>query len=648
MCGVTGAWSFGGARRDDLRATVSRMTASLQHRGPDDEGVWLDEAAGIGLGFRRLAILDLSSAGHQPMHSADGRYTVVFNGEVYNYRELRAELAGEGHQFRGTSDTEVVAEAMAAWGVSAAVPRLWGMFAIGVWDHASRTLTLARDRVGKKPLYYRADAAELLFGSELKALAAARPGTFSIARDALAAYFRFGYVPSPHSIYQHTWKVPPGTLLTFAPGREPHAFQYWDARSVARDGLNTRLQSSEREAVDDLEGLLADAVDRRMIADVPVGALLSGGIDSSAVVALCQARRSKPINTFTVGFHERSYDEAEPARRIAQHLGTDHTELYLTPERLLEVVPRLPAIYDEPLSDPSQIPTLLVYEAARRHVTVALSGDGGDELFGGYSRYAWAAQVWNLVRAMPALLHRPVAGAIRRMPVRAWDRMYSHVSPIVPRAWRVTLLGDKLHKFSALMAAGHPDGLYHRLISLWNQPEQLVRGARELRTVIGDPGVRGIVGDFTERMMLLDTLTYLPDDILVKVDRASMAVSLESRAPLLDHRLIEWSWRLPVHLKTQGGGKWLLKQLVYRYIPREMVDRPKMGFGVPIDSWLRGALRPWAEALLDEGRLKREGLLDPAPIRAAWLNHLSGAASAPYQLWAVLMFQAWREAWDAA
>jgi asparagine synthase (glutamine-hydrolysing) len=649
MCGLTGFWQPGGETEAVLRERLERMTVTLVHRGPDDEGGWLDAEAGIALGFRRLAIIDLSPTGHQPMVSADGRFVIIFNGEIYNYRELRLELQARGASFRGTSDTEVILAGTVNWGSEAVLPRLWGMFAIALWDRQERTLLLARDRVGKKPLYYAETTGGLLFGSELKALCAHPAFRADIDRDALTTYLRFGYVPAPFCIYRQAHKVPAGSYAIFQDGRLQAVMPYWEARQAAAQGLAERRAGlTNNEALAELDALLRDAVARRMISDVPLGALLSGGLDSSLVVALMQAQSAQPVKTFTIGFEVQGYNEAEQAKAVARHLQTSHTELYLTPADAQAVIPRLPELYDEPFADSSQVPTFLVYALARRHVTVSLSGDGGDEVFGGYVRYRWTNRLWATLSPFPARLRAAAAGLIERASLVLVDRLDTAGEPLLPDRWRQSLPGDRLHKLAELLAADGPDALYHRLMSLWKTPEVLAVGGHELPTPLTEACLRQSAPDFTERMMLKDLLTYLPDDILVKVDRASMGVGLEARAPLLDHRLVEWAWRQPLRLKMRARqGKWLLRQLLYRYVPQALVDRPKMGFGVPIAIWLRGELRDWAEALLDERRLRQAGYLNPAPVRAAWAGHLTGRQNESQRLWAVLMFEAWRERWQA-
>ena len=551
------------------------------------------------------------------MASHDGRYVVVFNGEIYNHTDLRAELEALGHEFIGTSDTEVMLAGVVQWGVAAAIPRLWGMFAIAIWDRRDRVLTLARDRIGKKPLYYGYSGGVFLFGSELKALRAFPGFAGEIDRDALLLYLRFGYLPAPHSIYRGIAKLPQGTIATVRPGGAPRVEPYWQARQVVEEGLADRLDLSAAAAEEELDALLRDAVRRRMIADVPLGALLSGGVDSSLVVALMQAQSARPVKTFTIGFFESAFNEAEAAKGVANHLGTDHHELYVTPEQAQAVIPRLPDLYDEPFADSSQIPTFLVCELARRHVTVSLSGDGGDELFAGYTRYLWAEDVWRRLRHIPMVGRTRLASVLGRVSPSAWDRLYALVEPLVPTRARMRLPGDKLHKLARWLTVESPGELYQRVVSQWPHPERLAVGGWEPGTALSDDALIQAIPDFTERMMFLDLITYLPDDILVKVDRASMGVSLEARNPLLDHRVVEWAWRLPLALKRRdGSSKWLLRRVLDRYVPAALIDRPKMGFGVPIDSWLRGPLREWAEELLDEGRLRREGYLRPEPIRA--------------------------------
>ncbi|MCL6618299.1 asparagine synthase (glutamine-hydrolyzing) [Thermomonas hydrothermalis] len=654
MCGLTGFWTP--ARLNSpLEDVARRMADTLIHRGPDDAGVWMDEHAGLALAHRRLAILDLSPAGHQPMVSVSGRYVIAFNGEIYNHLALRGDLqkvgAGgtEPNAWRGHSDTETLLAAIDAWGVETTLQKAVGMFALALWDRETQTLTLTRDRMGEKPLYYGWVRGALVFGSELKAIRAFPGFDNAIERQALALYMRHNYVPAPWSIYQNIWKLPPGCLVQFSmrenrivPEGRGAVRAYWSLREVAEQGLRDPFRGSDTEAVAELDRLLRQSLSGQMLADVPLGAFLSGGIDSSTVVALMQAMSSRPVKTFTIGFHEGEYNEAKHAHAVAVRLGTEHTELYLTPREAIDVIPKLPALYDEPFADSSQIPTHLVSILARRHVTVALSGDGGDELFGGYNRYSRAMRLWRGLSALPLPLRRAAAGMVRAVSPSSWNRIFGIAIPFFPERYRFTLPGDKLHKAAAIFSAIRPEDIYLRLMSHWEDPAALVLGGEEPVTPLTDPSVWLACSDFWQRMMYLDSITYLPGDILVKVDRAAMGVSLETRVPLLDHRIVEFAWRLPLSLKIrQGQGKWLLRQVLYQYVPKELIERPKMGFGVPIDHWLCGPLKDWAENLLDEGRLTREGFFDPAPIRLKWAEHLSGQRNWAYHLWDVLMFQAW-------
>lgn len=665
VCGLTGFWQEASACPADVAcATVQRMADTLTHRGPDDSGVWVDGEAGIALGHRRLAILDLSPAGHQPMVSPSRRYVIAFNGEIYNHLELREELSkvddgGTLPAWRGHSDTETLLAAFEAWGIEKTLTRCVGMFALALWDRATRTLTLARDRMGEKPLYYGWVRGALVFGSELKALRAYPGFDKAIDRGALALFMRHNYVPAPWSIFENIWKLPPGCYVQFAAaGFPPGAFPrgrgevkpYWSVRDVAEAGLLHPFTDSEAAAVEKLETLLKQSIASQMVADVPLGAFLSGGIDSSTVVALMQAQGSRPVKTFTIGFHEGEYNEATHAAAVARHLGTDHTELYVTPEEAMAVIPRLPALYDEPFADSSQIPTFLVAQLARQHVTVSLSGDGGDELFGGYNRYFWTRALWKRLGTVPVPMRRALAAVMTAPSPHTWNRVFALLGPLLPRRLRVQLAGDKMHKLAELVGLDSQEAVYRYLVSHWKHPaEELVIGATEPQTILSDradwpaaltQGRR----PFEEVMMFLDQLTYLPDDILVKVDRAAMGVSLETRVPLLDHRVVEFAWRLPLSMKIRDGqSKWVLRQVLYQYVPRELIERPKMGFGVPLDQWLRGPLREWAEDLLSEERLKHEGFLNPAPVQQMWAEHLSGRRNWAYYLWDVLMWEAWLE-----
>lgn len=651
MCGFGGFLSRGDiGTTESAGRLLSRMGNAIIHRGPDSEGVWCDRTAGLGLVHRRLAIVDLSAAGHQPMVSGDGRYVLAFNGEIYNHLDLRATLDSMGAStgWRGHSDTETLLAGFLAWGVEATLRRSIGMFAIALWDRKERLLTLARDRMGEKPLYYgwqgQGEQAVFLFGSELKALKAHPSFKAQIDRNALSLLMRHNYIPAPYSIHVGVAKLEPGCILTVSLAEpHPHLSKYWDAAEVARQGFSDSFSGSPEDAVSQLEVLAMDAVRQQMMADVPLGAFLSGGIDSSTVVALMQAQSSRPVKTFTIGFHEEGYNEAVHAKAVAAHLGTEHTELYITPDQALAVIPSLPTLYDEPFSDSSQIPTFLISKLARQHVTVSLSGDAGDELFCGYSRYTQAARVWSSLGRLPSAVRSGVANSIRAISVNGWNRIASPLLPLLPA--RKRNVGDKAHKLAELL--NHPDFLsfYRRFVTHWPSPEEVVIGGNEPPNYFtaarhGSDGMGSI-----ESMMLADAMTYLCDDILVKVDRAAMGVSLETRVPFLDHRLFEFAWSLPLSMKLRDGqGKWVLRQVLYRHVPKELVERPKMGFGVPIDSWLRGPLRDWAENLLDETRLRQEGYFHPAPIRKKWAEHLSGQRNWQYHLWDVLMFQAWLEA----
>ena len=633
MCGIAG---FLDLKRqtgaEGLASQAKAMGGAQIHRGPDSGGVWTDAAAGIALSFRRLAIIDLSPAGDQPMVSTNGRFALAFNGEIYNFKELRDDLETGGHRFRGDSDTEAMLEGFAAWGVEATVARLIGMFAFALWDREERRLWLGRDRLGIKPLYYGERDGLFLFGSELKALRAKDGWTPRIDRNALAAYTRFNYVPTPLSIYQGIRKLEPAILLSYRPGEAPALTRYWDMASVA---TQRRRDISDEVAIEEAESLLTDAVSRRMVADVPLGALLSGGIDSSTVVALMQKSGSQPVRTFTIGFAEGGFDEAAHARAVADHLGTDHTEIAMSPDHARAVIPRLADWYDEPFADSSALPTRLVCELAQRDVTVALSGDGGDETFLGYNRYRAADALWQRMQRTPAPLRQLASCVLGGVPTGVWDGL----TRLLPQAQRPSLAGDKAHKLAESLRQVDADSIYWNLVSHWKSP--IVQDRRHDDRLSSET-----ITDFGERMAYYDTVSYLPDDILTKVDRASMSVSLEARVPLIDHRLLEFAWSLPKRMRLRDGqSKWLLRQVLYRHVPPSVVDRPKNGFAVPIAAWLRGPLREWAENLLDERRLREEGWFDPAPVRQAWTAHLAGRGNHWEALWGVCVAQAWRERW---
>lgn len=646
MCGITGFLDTRQSKgHDELAVIVRRMATSLRHRGPEDEGVWVDPASGIAFGHRRLSIIDLSPAGHQPMHSACGRYVITYNGEIYNFKALRQELESEGQTFRGHSDTEVMLAGIASWGVEAALKKFNGMFAFALWDRQERVLYLSRDRAGEKPLYYGWAGSTLLFASELKALHHHPDFRGEIDRGALTVYLRHDYIPAPHSIYKGVYKLIPGTLLTIRGfGSDASPKPFWSAKQAAEDGLSNPFTGTEVEAVDQLDALLNDAVSMRMEADVPLGAFLSGGIDSSLVVAIMQANSGRPVKTFTIGFDNSEFNEAESAKAVAKHLGTNHTELYVTPEEAMGVIPRLPTLYDEPFADSSQIPTFLVSQLARRDVTVSLSGDGGDELFGGYNTYLWGRSVQQNIGWMPRPLKTALAKSLNPLARFDWNSLLGGSPSVLPQSLRRKDLNKVLQKLAGILKVNQREALYWVLCSYWMDPASVVIGGKEPLTPLTDPGKWAQIKEFMHVMMYLDTLMYLPDDILVKVDRASMGVSLESRVPLLDHRVMEFAWGLPLAMKVKGNtGKRPLRQLLHRYVPKNLVDRPKQGFGVPIHEWLRGPMRPWAEELLAESRLKQEGYFSPAPVRQKWAEHVSGRRNWQAQMWGVLMFQSWHE-----
>lgn len=619
MCGICGIYGL-----TDQENILRKMVAAIAHRGPDDQGLWTDSRR-VGLGHTRLSILDLSPLGHQPMHSACGRYTIVYNGEVYNHLTLREGL---DYPFRSTSDTETILAAVSAWGIEAALHRFIGMFAFALWDAESAKLFLIRDRLGVKPLYYGRCAGGWVFGSELKALQGVAGCAENIDRDSLALYFRHNYIPAPYSIYEGVEKVLPGEMVTIDEAG-PIRHIWWDVHEVWRSGFSSQWSMCDKDAVDALEGLLSDAVDLRMLADVPLGAFLSGGIDSSTVVALMQARSRGPVKTFSIGFREATHNEAYYARAVAEHLGTDHKELYVSPRDLLDVIPSIPRLWDEPFADSSQIPTYILSRLTREHVTVSLSGDGGDELFAGYHRYFHATR-WDKLSAVP-------------LPVRNFIKL---VLKITPALFFKALgrIGPKIRWRLDLLSIEDFQEFYRYLVSHFKHPEDFVHGSRELSTPLTQKGFE--FPDKFAQMALWDLQMYLPDDILTKVDRASMAVGLEARVPLLDHRVVEFAARTPLSFKVRGGkGKWLLKQVLYRHVPKELIERPKMGFGVPIERWMRNELREWCGDLLNADTLKRQGYLDADKVARMWNEYLSGESNWHYYLWDVLMFQAWLEAW---
>ena len=650
MCGIAGLINYGGSDRNSIGATLRRMTDAIAHRGPDGDGFWIDDQATVGLGHRRLAIIDLSETGAQPMASASGRYTITFNGEIYGFLQLREELQSRGIRFRGTSDTEVLLAAVETFGFEAAIRRLNGMFAFVLHDKVARKAIFVRDRLGKKPLYVGVAKGALAFGSELKSLRAhpafARP---EIDFEALTLFLRHHYIPAPYTIYSNVTKLPPGSWVAISVDSPPPSVAairastqaYWRARDVAEDAQARRL-SDEDEAIQNLDEALKAAVRDRLVSDVPVGAFLSGGIDSSLVAALMQECSSKPIKTYTVRFNEEKFNEADIALDVARRLKTDHSEIDATPAMALQQVDRLPEVYDEPFADPSQVPTLLVSTLARRNVTVALSGDGGDELFGGYSRYAQMMTFSAMAPKVPQIALRAVEAA----PTWFLDVAFKLGRNLAPASLRAELSGDRAKKLASLLAADEFDCMYRKFLSTWDRPGELVIGGEEPESFWKNAGVPE---DFSalERMMFYDTVTYLPDDVLAKVDRASMSVGLEMRAPLLDYRVVEAAWRAPRTLCLAGGiGKMALRRMLARRLPEDLIYRPKHGFSVPINDWLRGPLRGWAADLLSPARLRRDGFFRPAAIEKGWREHQSGERQWGAQMWTILMFNAWLDRWQ--
>lgn len=649
MCGLNGF--FNAQLSASAHAVIEQMNAAIHHRGPDVGDSWLDESVGIVIGHRRLAVQDLSPAGAQPMLSVCSRYVLAFNGEIYNHLKLREQLMKEGQStaWRGHSDTETMLACFVAWGIEKTLQAMVGMFAIVLWDRQQNVLTLAKDRMGEKPLYWGWQDQSLYFGSELKGLKAHPAFKADINRDAITLLLRHNCIPAPHSIYQGIEKLLPGCWLQL-PLAEPEKAKmvrpqaYWRFNDIVEAGLSNPFSGTPEQAIDALESALMESIGGQMQADVPLGAFLSGGIDSSAVVALMQAQSSRPVKTFTIGFDDAGYNEATHAKAVAKHIGTEHTELYMRPEDALSVIPKLSSMYCEPFADSSQIPTFLVSQLARQHVTVALSGDGGDELFGGYNRYLMAQKIWSKSRKLPKPVRQLAAAGLTALAPKNWDMLFNALSPVLPEKLRLRTPGDKAHKLAGVLNIDSEQAFYHKLTSHWQNTAELVIGAQEPQTLITNPNCWPNTDSFEHAMMAMDAQTYMADDILVKVDRAAMANSLETRVPMLDHRIAELAWRMPLDYKIRNGeGKWLLKQVLFRHVPRELIERPKMGFAIPLHDWLRGPLRDWAEALLDESLLQQQGYFHPAPIRAMWNEHLSGRLNHQHHLWGVLMFQAWLE-----
>jgi asparagine synthase (glutamine-hydrolysing) len=654
MCGISGLYDFQGGPTESLRAICERMTNTLRHRGPDDSGVWVDERTYIALGHQRLSILDLSVAGRQPMISACGRYVIVFNGEVYNYLSIRSQLQAEGSapEFQGHSDTEVMLAAIAAWGLDRALEKFLGMFAFALWDRQQRSLHLVRDRVGIKPLYYGWADGSFIFGSELKALKAHPAFAGRVNRDALALYLRHNYIPAPYSIYEDAFKLEPGHTLTLKMEEKPVSTKfpmatlpYWTALAAWKHGAQYPWQGTTNEAIDALQELLLDSIKLRMISDVPLGVFLSGGIDSSTVAALMQSISIAPVKTFSIGFHEADYNEALHAAQVATYLGTDHTEHYLTEKDVLELIPEVPEIYDEPFGDSSLIPTILVSRLAREKVTVALSGDGGDELFCGYQRYFFVARVWRLMSRFPLRLRRLAASLIRVTPRPILDAVTYPLPYLLGKtALPGTSLVNRFHEFADLLDEREFVYCYRRFMSQIKSPAEVVIDSGGGSIAVFESADWMNTWDNYQLMSYLDVMSYLPDDLLVKLDRASMAVGLEARDPLLDHRIVEFAAGIPTRLKIRDGvGKWLLRRVLTKYVPENLIDRPKMGFGVPIEIWLRGPLKSWAGALIEQRKVESEGYLRPDMVQKLWAEHQSGQRNWSPQLWSILAFEGWLE-----
>lgn len=643
MCGITGFLSTNKIIFEAAEEILHKMTGAIIHRGPDDNGFWVDENMGIAIGHRRLSILDLSSCGHQPMLSHGGRYRIVFNGEIYNHQELRKQLACK---WKGSSDTETLLAAFEAWGISETLKKCIGMFAFAVWDSRLKCLTLGRDRLGEKPLYYgwrnHHNSQTFFFASDLRSLRYHPLFNSEIDRGSLCLFLRYGFIPAPHSIYRGIKKLEPGTLISVSNATTTeHLERYWRLDSFADGSNNNFFRGSPIEAIDKLDSLINSAISHQAIADVPLGVFLSSGIDSSLITAIFQKQSSSPVRTFTIGFEEIGFNEASYASDIARHLGTRHEEFYVTSKQALDLVPSLPSIYSEPFSDSSQIPTFLLARLARDNVTVVLTGDGGDELFCGYNRYLVVDRFWKVLNLFPIESRRVIANALLSIKPEHWSVVLTGLRSVLPNFLRGADRGDFLHKGLNVLGSRSVSHLHLQLLSRWNNPESVVIDGIEPALKLFEDDLSCSVGDLTS-MMIRDIKSYLPDDVLVKVDRATMAVSLEGRSPYLDHNIVEFALSLPLSFKLQNGkGKWILREVLYRYLPKTLIDRPKMGFGVPIAEWLRGPLKEWAAELLDESRLRREGYFHPDLITEKWLEHLSGRRNWQDCLWSVLMFQAW-------
>ena len=650
MCGIAGI--FGQSSDGLLEGQVNKMIMSLVHRGPDDSGIWINKDNTLALGHRRLTIIDLSKAGHQPMQSSCGTFVMSFNGEIYNHRELRRELNSQytSIRWKGTSDTETILEGFSHWGINKTVEKMVGMFALAVWDNSKEKLYLTRDRIGEKPLYFGWSQGKFIFGSELKAIKNSPGFRQEIDRDSLCLFLRHCYVPSPRSIYKDIYKLQPGYILdlslkdTLNAPKQGYLLenlnlrQYWSYKDKVEEGLGNLIKE-EKESLKLLEETLRDSIELQSIADVPLGCFLSGGIDSSLIVSLMQTNSEVPIHSYSIGFKESDYDEAIYAKEIAKHLGTKHTELYVSANDALEVVPKLPQLYDEPFADSSQIPTHLVSKMARDHVKVALSGDAGDELFGGYNRHVKAPFLWQIMSSCPKNLRSSLSKIITLFP----SSFLNQLGKVIPGSYKTSFLGHKLHRFAErLNSVNNEDDLYFSFISEWTNPEQIVLNSKEPKSFLHEKNLWPKMNSFQERMMFLDSMTYLPDDILVKVDRASMGVSLETRAPFLDHRVVELAARIPIEQKINNGkGKQILRKILYQYVPRELIERPKQGFGIPLGDWLRGPLKDWAEDMLNQDKLENEGFFSPSIVRKTWREHLKGKRNWEHKIWNLLMFQSW-------
>ncbi len=661
MCGITG---FIEKNQDlsleSLTGIIHSMRETIKHRGPDDQGIWIDKRSNLALGHSRLSIIDLSTEGHQPMISPSERYVIVYNGEVYNFLTLRMELEGKGYKFRGHSDTEVILASIEEFGILDAVKKFEGMFAFALWDSHEKLLYLVRDRLGIKPLYYGWINKTFLFGSELKALRAHPQCNSAIKKDALSLFMRLNYIPAPYTIYENIYKLVPGCILKVnSEAGQPQNFtpfpisdgvlnpatpvSFWSSKAVFEHGARNPFKGTEDEAADELEILLRDAVVKRMISDVPIGAFLSGGIDSSLVVALMQSESTLPVKTFTIGFYDRNYNEAEYSKAVAKYLGTDHTELYVSSNEAQNVIPQLPSMFDEPFSDPSQIPTFLVSQMTRKHVTVSLSGDGGDEFFAGYNQYFYALSRLEKINRLPSDIRRSLAWIIKKIQSPGLELIYYLRNQFFSGGVPPSKFKQRLFNLGAFLEPNFPNLLYYTLQSNWKDPSKLVFESQELPTFFTDLDYQVEGNNFLRLMMYIDTVTYLPDDILVKVDRASMAVGLEARVPLIDHRVAEFASTLPNHFLVQAGsGKSLLRKILFKYVPQNMLDRPKKGFGIPIGYWLKESpLRDWASDLLNKTRLKNEGYLDPILVTKIWGEHLSGKRDWTRILWSILVFESW-------